>query len=381
MALLLFTGLLVLTIILVYIYLKRRFTLTNYGLPDTKPQILFGNLLNSGLLTGKITFHEVMHNYQRQYGDKFIYWFGSYPCPIFCLPEHAQTIFTDRYRFEQSPLFLPNFDLICPSNITVLTGTRWKRHARIMLPVFKRTKVIQHLDTIIECTDRFIDRYLNENEIHTNLVDHCQTLTMNIIGFVGFDYDFENYANSQSKIVVKEFVSYGANLMLIPWIPRWMIKIYLKFNWKFQRINRQMRELMEKIVEQEQNNQDTIEKQRSKNLIASLVSSLNEHANDKQISSGLTRSEMFDEVLTAIIAGSETTSTALAWFIFYISKNSHIQQRIKEELRKHNLLMTDDVQYLPSLTQEKLDLLTYCECVIKEVCIFTSNYLLILIEI
>jgi cytochrome P450 len=90
---------------------------------------------------------------------------------------------------------------------------------------------------------------------------------------------------------------------------------------------------------------------------------------------------MFDEVLTVILAGSETTSTALAWFIFYMSKNHHIQQRIKEELRQHDLLMTNDVQCLPSLTQEKLDLLTYCECVIKEVCVFMVYYLLIFIEI
>jgi cytokinin trans-hydroxylase len=376
MALLLFTGLLVLTIILAYIYLKRRYILTDINLPGTKPQILFGNLLNSGLLSGKFTFHEVMHNYQRQYGDKFVFWFGSHPFLTFCLPEHAQTIFNDR-RFEQSPLFLANFDLICPSNITVLTGARWKRHARIMLPFFKRAKVIQHLDTIIECTDRFIDQYLNENEIHRNLVDHCQKLTMNIIGFIGFDYDLENYGNSRSKVNFPDFVFHATSVMFMAWLPRWMIKIYLKFNWKFQRIYRQMRELMERIVEQEQNNQDTTEKERPKNFIASLVSSLN----DEQISSGLTRPEMFDEVLTVILAGSETTSTALAWFIFYMSKNPHIQQRIKEELRQHDLLMTNDVQCLPSLTQEKLDLLTYCECVIKEVCVFMVYYLLIFIEI
>jgi pentalenene oxygenase len=312
-----------------------------------------------------------MHHYQRQYGDKFVYWLGASPCLTFCLPEDAQTIFIDRQRFEQSPLFLPNFDLICPSNITILTGARWKRHARIMIPVFKRAKVIQHLDTITECADRFIDRCLKENEIHTNLVDQCQTLTMNIIGFIGFDYDLDNDTHSQSRVAIKEFIAYGAKLMLLPVIPQWMLKIYLKLNGHFQQVDRQLRELMEKIVEQEQNNQDTSEKQRPKNLIASLVSSINEQANDEQISSGLTRSEMLDEVLTAIIAGTETTSTALAWFIFFMSKNPHIQQRIKEELRQHDLLMTDDVQCLPSLTQEKLDLLTYCECVIKEVRSFT----------
>jgi len=368
MALILFSSLILLATILAYIYLKRRYTLTNSDLPGTKPQILFGNLLNSGLLTGKLTFHQIMLEYQRRYGDKFVYWFGSQPFIVFCLPEHAQTIFSDRHTFEQSPLFLPNFDLICPNNITVLSGAKWKRHIRVMLPAFKRAKMIQHLDTIIECADRFIDQHLTDNKVHTDLLACCQTVTVNIIGLIGFDYDLESSGNSSSKIPFQDFISYVAMLMVTVWLPRWVNRVYLKFNWNFQRTHRVIRELIEKIVEQEQNNQNTTEQQRPKNLIASLISSLNEQANDEQIGSGLTRSEMFDEVIASIIAGYETTSTALTWCIFYMSKHPQVQQRMKEELREHNLLMTDDVQYLPSITQEKLDSLIYCECVTKEVC-------------
>ncbi|CAF4705556.1 unnamed protein product, partial [Rotaria sp. Silwood2] len=103
------------------------------------------------------------------------------------------------------------------------------------------------------------------------------------------------------------------------------------------------------------------------NLIASLVSSLNEQANDEHISSGITGAEMFDEVLMMIIAGYETTSAALSWFIFFASKNSHVQQRMKDELREHHLLMTDDLTSTPPLTPENIASLTYCECVTKEV--------------
>lgn len=371
MGLLLFTSLLCLAITLIYFYLKRRFTLLSNGLPDTKPQIFLGNLLNSGLLTGKITLHEVLHNFQRKYGDIFVYWFGPEPCITFCLPEHAQMIFSDRQTFEQSPLFLPNFDLICPSGIVIIAGAKWKRHARIMIPAFKRAKMIPHIDTIIECTDRFIDQCLKENEIHTDLVYRCQTLTMNIIGFIGFDYDLESSVDSPLKLAFHDFVFYSTFIMLMAWLPRWVTKLYLRYNRRYQRILREIRELTEKIVQQEQNEQNiSDELKKPKNLIASLVSSLNEQANDDEISSGLTRLEIFDEMLTAIVAGYETTSTAVAWFIFYVSKNPEVQQRIKDELREHNLLMTDDVQYLPSLTQEKLDALTYCECVTKEVCIY-----------
>lgn len=368
MGLLLLVGLLVVALTLIYFYLKRRFVIVGRGVPGTEPQVLVGNLFNSGLLSGKVSFHEIMDDYQRRYGDKFVFWFGSSPNFVFCLPEHARAIFSDRQRFEQSPLFLPNFDLICPANITILTGDRYKRHARIMLPVFKRAKVIQHIETITECADRFIDKYLKENEVHTNLVDSCQVLTTNVIGFIGFDYDIQNCRDSDSKIALPDLVFHVLVIMLLSWLPRWMIAIYIKLNWRLQRINREIRQLMEKIVQQEQNNRDATEQTRPKNLIASLVSSLNEEANDEHTASGLTRAEMFDEVTTAMIAGYETTSATISWFIFYMSKYPHVQDRIKQELREHDLLMTDDVQCLPAITQERLDSLVYCECVTKEVC-------------
>ncbi|CAF1016907.1 unnamed protein product [Adineta ricciae] len=368
MALLLAFGIALFILIISYVYFKRQLCQKTNGLPGPKPQILFGNLINSGILTGKKSFHEVMHQYQQEYGDKFVFWFGTYPILVFCSLEHAKAIFADRHTFEQSPLFLPNFELFCPHSIVTFSGSKWKRHARVMMPMFKRAKVIQHLDVIAECADRFIDQCLIADQVHTNLVRQCQTVTMNVIGFIAFDYDLGAEMNSKTKVMFEDFISVVVNVMFFSSLPQWVAKLYLKLNWKYQKTNRFLRELMENIVEQEQNNQDKAgEQERPKNLISSLVSSLNEQANDEQVSSGLTRAEMFDEVLTALVAGFETTATGLAWAIFFLSKNPHVQKRMKDELYQNDLLITDDVQSLPTLTKEKIDALVYCEFVIKEV--------------
>lgn len=367
MALLLFTSILCLTISLFYFYLKRRYSPSPHDPPGMKPQIFVGNLINSGIFSGKKTFPEVLIDYQRQYGDKFVFWFGSNPCIVFCQPEHAEAILTNRQTFEQSPFAMPNFDLLCPHALSLLRGAKWKRHARVMVPMFKRAKMITHLDTILKCADRFIDQNLRDGEIHRNLGSCCQSVTMNVIGFIGFDYDFDNITDSQLKIAFEDFLSYAVLIMMIPWAPRWLSKLYLKLNGKYQRTRRFIREVSEKIIEEEQNKQHETENQKPKNLIASLVSSLNENASDEQISSGLTRGEMLDEVLLSIMAGYGTTSSALSWFIFFLSKNPQVQQRMKEELREHNLVMTDDAECIPPLTEEKLASLIYCECVTKEV--------------
>jgi len=59
-----------------------------------------------------------------------------------------------------------------------------------------------------------------------------------------------------------------------------------------------------------------------------------------------------------LIAGFETTSTGLSWFIHLISRNPQIQTKIKEELNQYSKQF---------LTIEQLDSLIYFDAVIKEV--------------
>jgi cytochrome P450 len=360
-------------VILLNLYVKRHYSRSIDDPPGSNPQIFFGNLLNSGALTGKKAIHEVFSLYQRKYGDVFLFWLGPYRCPVFCLPEHAKTIFSDRHTFERSPLFIPNFDLLCPYSIINLTDDKWKRHARVMLPMFKRSKILPYRETILQCVDRFIDTQLEDKHIYTDLVGRCQSLVLNIIALIAFDYDLEAAVDSSLTVAFEDFAYYVAQFSMALWLPRWLGKLYLKLNWKYQRALRLLRELAQQIVEQEQNKKNESENERPKNLIASLVSSLNEQANDEQISSGLNQDEMFDEVLTAIVAGSETTSTALSWFIFYMTKYPHVQQKIKQELEQHNIFMGES-----SLTPETLDALVYCDCVTKEVLSYTLSFIFIL---
>ena len=74
---------------------------------------------------------------------------------------------------------------------------------------------------------------------------------------------------------------------------------------------------------------------------------------------GLSRSEVFNEIISLLVAGYDTTSSTLAWFIHLMSKNLEVQQKIKKEI----MTVNDGGQ----LTVEQLDSLVYLDCVIKEV--------------
>lgn len=72
---------------------------------------------------------------------------------------------------------------------------------------------------------------------------------------------------------------------------------------------------------------------------------------------GLSRDEVMCEMLTFLSAGYGTTSTSLIWFIFFMSKNPQIQQKIKDEVAPLNG---------QRFSLEELDSFTYLDCVLRE---------------
>jgi cytochrome P450 len=73
---------------------------------------------------------------------------------------------------------------------------------------------------------------------------------------------------------------------------------------------------------------------------------------------GLSRDEVIGEMLSFLSAGYSTTSTALVWFIFLMSKHSHVQNKLKNELSQYNT---------QRLSIEQIDSLIYLDCVLREV--------------
>ncbi|CAF0790335.1 unnamed protein product [Adineta steineri] len=361
--------LLIVFLITVYYYFKSYQSVVkdhSKKLSGIKPQWLFGNLKNTGISTGQVAVHEVYATLKEKFGDAFLFWLGPYPSVVISRIEYVQHVLMDRHTYDQSTQTTSSFGILFPTGLIALRGETWKRHARFMLPMFKRAKVLPYFDTVVTCIDRLIDEQLikHDGEIRTDLVTQCQNLLLNIIAFIAFDYDLESSSQTDSynlRNAFNDFVHYANQFVLLAGIPLWLGKIILTLNWKYQQALRIMkRYVMNIISEEKQRQQDEyFSSNRPKNLISSLVASVKDESSSTK--AYLTNKEVFDEVSMLILAGFETTSTALSWFIFYMSKYPEVQQKIKNELKEHNLI--DEIQ----LTQDILDSLIYVECVTKEI--------------
>jgi cytochrome P450 len=300
-----------------------------------------------------------------KYGDIFSFRIFFHRIIIVSRIDYIEEILSKRQIYEISEITTRNFSLLFSDGLLSLKGEKWKRHARIMLPIFRRNKILTHFETIVNCIDDFIDQKFSKNDqiIHQNLVKECQNVLLRIIACIAFNYDFSNLSNIDSENIhqaLNQMINCASQFALIMAIPLWFAKLILKFNWKFQRALKIMKHYVMIIINDEQKRKEEEEKdfyffEQKKTLIRSLiVSSQNEKYS-------LNQNEIFDEISMSILAGFETTSTALSWFIYYLSKYPNIQQKIKDELKENGLTSNS------LLTNEILDKLIYIDCVMKEV--------------
>ncbi|CAF0956763.1 unnamed protein product [Adineta steineri] len=351
----------ILFVITIYWFYKRYYTNNNSKGNTRKLKSQW--LLGIGLTVGRKVFHEAIYCMKEKYGDILSFQVGFRRIIIISRIDYTEHILSHRHIYDISDITTRNFSLLFPGGLLSLKGETWKRHARLMLPVFRRSKILPYFETIVECIDDFIDKQFlnNQTKIHKDLVIKCQHILLTVIARIAFNYDFSNLSTNDGINIHQAFnnmIDCASRFALMTAIPLWVAKLMLKLNFKFQKSLNIMKNHVMSIINDEQKRQHEqiyLSDQR-KSLITLLV-----EASQNEAKISLSSNEMFDEISMSILAGFETTSTALSWFIFYMSKYPNIQCKIKNELKQYGLTSNT------SLTQEKLDQLIYVDCVTKEV--------------
>jgi hypothetical protein len=162
-------------------------------------------------------------------------------------------------------------------------GPKYKRHAATILPLFRRGKIVNNLDLVIDCTDKLLDQWrlktdTDPSQIHLNIVEQCQNLSLAIFGFIAFDYDLQTL--EESNINKKNKLTQALGDFLDVFIqttrlPNLVSEIYLKFSPKYRRTRAIIEEYLNRIIDQElRKTPEEIAEQKRTSLIASLVTSL-----------------------------------------------------------------------------------------------------------
>ena len=258
----------------------------------------------------------------QQYGDIFnAPVIGSHPCVLFVShPQALQQIFSSN-QFTAPPdrLLQP---LVGEHSVFVLEGDRHRKERKLLMPPFHGERMLAYGKLICELTEKVMQQLLPGQVFTARTL--MQEISLEVILSVVFGlHEGERFYQLKESIVAltNEFKSpFTSGLLFFPsfqknlgaWSP------WGSFLRKQQQINRLLlAEIRERRQQHDSSRSDML------TLLLEARDEDGESMSDEQLR---------DELMTLLLAGHETTATAIAWALYWVYQLPNVHSQLLQEL-------------------------------------------------
>jgi cytochrome P450 len=268
----------------------------------------------AGLLRFRHRFVPYMH---RRFGDVFTVWLipGGRPLVIFTRPEHAREIFAGDPEFfhagKGNAILGP---IMGEHSLLLQDGAEHKRARKLLMPAFNGAALRGYEALVTGLARDEVARWTPGRTFRS--LDRMNALTLEVILRVVFGVTDEGRL-AELRPRVNRTVNISPAILLGWGWPRLQ-----RFGpWKAQVDNQ--REL-DRLMYAE------IEGRRSAPDLASRTDVLSRLIRTQDAGDVLTDAELRDQLVTLLLAGHETTATALAWALFEVGRDPARLARARE---------------------------------------------------
>nr|WET52762.1 cytochrome P450 92B64 [Callicarpa americana] len=303
--------------------------------PGPKPWPIIGNFNLIGSLP-----HQSLHVLSQKYGDIMLLKFGKFPVVIASSPNMAKqflrvhdTNFASRPALAAGKYTAYNYsDVIFASY-----GPHWRQARRIYhLEVFneKRLKSFEHIR--VEERRIFLSRLCSQSGKPVRLRDHLSRYTLSSISRMAFGNKYFSESNHDKAIVsmdelqemLDEWFLLNAALNIGDWIP-WLsfldLQGYVK---KMKSLHRKFDRFNDYVIDDHQATRAAEDDFFPKDVVDMLLL----QAEDPNLEVELTRDCIKGLLLDVLVAGTDTSATAVEWAVHEILKHPRVTEKAKEEL-------------------------------------------------
>lgn len=326
------------------------------GINGPKPALISGNLYELRKFNNP---NLIIDKWIDEYGDSFGYFLGDRPFLVINDLDSIKKIFITNSgkKFRDRP---PNFIGAKPftDSIVFLRGDRWKHVRKVITPTFSHNKVMSNdiIDIIIGCVNTFIG-FVEQQDSKTpiiNIEDRMQALTLDVINKCALNLNYNKPQESNDKLLValNEFLNNAMNpavdlALFFPFL-RPVFRLINNYLTAGRMTDMTVKHLNERIAEFETerkvSNFKIDNKLNNNNLLDSLLNCYREQK--------ITKNELIANAYIILIAGFETTSTALTFTFYLLAKHQSIQDKLRTEI----LLKGYKCKYLEMVWNESLRL-------------------------
>jgi cytochrome P450 len=259
-------------------------------------------------------FFETCH---ARYGDLFTMRLpGNAPRVMLARHEEIRAVFTgDAARLHAGAANALVAPLVGPRSVLILDGPAHQRQRRLLLSLFNGRNAARQGETMRALTEAMIQALPVEREL--DLAPALQALTLRIIVVTIFGVEDPARVEALASLLTALLEQAKSPLLLVPALQRDLGPLT---PWRrFQRLNADLDAALAPLIAQRR-------EAPGDDLLSQLVTATDEAG--QPLSAGQIR----DDLVTLLVAGHETTASALAWTLSLVLGDAEIRATAEAEL-------------------------------------------------
>jgi len=231
-------------------------------------------------------------------------------------------------------------------SVLLLDGGEHLRHRRLLLPPFHGERMRNYGDMMSEVAERHVATWPRSGEIETATTMQAITLEVILRAVFGVTDRAEVERWSVPMRGMLNTVSSGRRILTLAATMRSQRMLRARRG-PWARLRAELRPIDEMIISEARTRRAALE--RGEGAERDDVLSLLLAARDED-GQPMTDTELRDELMTLLVAGHETTATALAWTLERIVRTPHVLKRLYDDGG------VDDEDYIDAICKESLRL-------------------------
>ncbi|MEQ9059995.1 MAG: cytochrome P450 [Gammaproteobacteria bacterium] len=262
---------------------------------------------------------EYINGILREYGDiaRFRGFF-----PVYCInhPDHVRQVLTRAWpQYTKNTIDYRVISRTLGRGLVTNDGPDWARQRRLMQPVFAN----RHIDTfdgvINDMTAELAADWRTRSADETVWLERDMSrVTFKVVSRTLFGADIDEAADEMVgilEVLNQNPWKLSALLTLFPWLPT-------PGNRRHARILGRLGDVVDGLVALHREGGGT-----PGDIVHRLLA-----ARDEETGEGMDEAQMRDEIITLMLAGHETSATALVWTFWQLAQHPDIEQRLVDEL-------------------------------------------------
>ncbi|MET0405348.1 MAG: cytochrome P450 [Cystobacter sp.] len=289
---------------------------------------------------------------REQFGDVVRFRMGPIYVEQLTHPDHVKYVLADACaRYSKGPIFDKTRPLV-GNGLVTSTGDFWKRQRRLVQPSFHRERLEGFARVITETAAEVLDEWeprVNAGE-PVRVFPEMMRLTLRVAVRALFGVDVSEQTRELSEAFTTALdITNERIISPLPYKP-WLYRLPTRGNRAFQGAMETLNPIVENIIAQRRARADA---DASQDLLGMLMA-----ARDADTGDTFDDVQLRDEVMTILLAGHETTATALSWAFHLLENNPEQEALLHEEV--------DRVLGGRLPTLEDVSKLRYTGCVFEE---------------